>query len=416
MCLQALWIACAAWAAVSMVSMSQAQAQAVPEAWPSPGKPAPSPDADLFYRQPDAAVLATMLPGTVLRYREVSTTAYFVFPMGGQAWQLMYRSTNTKGQAVANVTTVMVPSNAPPAGRVLLSYQTAYDGLSLRCAPSHELLHGSAAEAGLIAPALLKGWVVVAPDYEGPQAQWTAGRNAGQGVLDSIRAVENFEPAGLSGPQTPTVMMGYSGGALASTWAAELHPGYAPELNLRGAAVGGVPVDMGNTARKIDGGLFVGIYFGAVAGLARAYPEVDPNALFNDKGLRMLANVGQMCVGQFLSGTMDPLAAYFFQRMSSYTKVPQLLDVPIIKRIIADNRLGQRPPTIPMYIYEGTADELIPVKDVDNLVQTYCRAGVRVQYKRVFNEHVVLAVTGYPAALSYLSDRLAGRPAPSSCY
>ena len=37
-------------------------------------------------------------------------------------------------------------------------------------------------------------------------------------------------------------MLGYSGGAIATEWAAELAPSYAPEVNERliGAAIGGV--------------------------------------------------------------------------------------------------------------------------------------------------------------------------------
>lgn len=398
------------------ISGGQALAQTLPEVYPLPTKPIQLPDVDLFYKQPDAAVLAGAVPGAVLRFREISAMAYFVLPMGGRAWQLMYRSHDTKGRPVADVTTVIVPSNAPQKGRVLLSFQTAYDGLDQRCAASQEMLRGTADEAGLILPALLKGWVVNLPDYEGPQAQWTAGINAGHGVLDSVRAATSFMHAGLDGMQTPVVMMGYSGGALATTWATELHDSYAPDVNLRGVAVGGVPADLGSAGRHLDGGLLSGIYFAAVAGLARAYPEVDPQALFNDKGLRMLGNIGQMCVGQFMTGTWDPILAYAFQRMSRYTKVPQLLDVPVVQRILAENKLGQRIPSVPMYIYQATLDELIPIQDVDQLVRTYCSGGAQIRYSRQLNEHIGLEITGYPAALAYLSDRIAGRPAPNSCF
>ena len=35
---------------------------------------------------------------------------------------------------------------------------------------------------------------------------------------------------------TPTGMLGYSGGSIATEWASELAPSYAPELNIIGAA------------------------------------------------------------------------------------------------------------------------------------------------------------------------------------
>lgn len=391
-----------------------AQAQ---QAYPTPASPAPLPQDDAFYSPPSEAALGSVAPGTVLRYREISAKAYYLFSVKGQAWQLMYRSTDHKGKPVAMVGTVMVPTTAPatPQQRKLLAYNVAYDALTLRCAPSYEFVKGTALEQALIQSALKEGMVVMAPDYEGLASLWTVGVNSGNGVLDGIRAAENFALAGLDGVNTPVAITGYSGGALASTWANELHRSYAPELNIKGVAAGGVPVDLGNVARKVDGKLFAGVYFGAVAALANGYPEVDTDALTNDKGKAMLVKAQNMCLGQFLTGAPDPLTSFMFQKMNSLVTVPDLLEVPIIKRIIAENRLGQRTPGAPMYIYEGTVDELMPVADVDALVNKYCAAGVKVTYKRTVNDHLLLAVTGYGNAFSFLKDRLNGLPAPTTC-
>jgi hypothetical protein len=122
-----------------------------------------------------------------------------------------------------------------------------------------------------------------------------------------------------------------------------------------------------------------------------------------------------MCLGQFLTGAPDPLTSFFFKKMSQYTTVPQLLDVPQIKQIIADNRLGQHVPGAPMYIYEGTVDELMPVAEVDGLVSQYCSQGVKVTYTRTVNDHLLLAVSGYGKALGFLQDRLNDVPATSTC-
>lgn len=144
------------------------------------------------------------------------------------------------------------------------------------------------AEITLVAAALGKGWAVVVSDYEGPESQWGAGIQAGQAVLDGIRATQAFAPAGLP-PGGPVGMMGYSGGGLATTWAAELAPGYAPELNIVGAAGGGVPADLGAVARQVDGGPAAGIYFGAMVGLSRAYPL---DTLLNERGRVAAAHRG----------------------------------------------------------------------------------------------------------------------------
>ncbi len=129
----------------------------------------------------------------------------------------------------------------------------------------------------------------------------------------------------------------------------------------------------------------------------------------------MLVKAQDMCLGQFLTGAPDPLMAFAFQRMKNLVNVPDLLEVPMVKQVIAANRLGQRKPGAPIHIYQGTVDELMPIKDVDALVQSYCSQGVKVSYKRTFNDHILLAVTGWSGALQYLSDRLADKPAPSTC-
>lgn len=390
-------------------------AHAAPQVFAPLAAPIPAPQDDAFYVAPSASELEGMSPGTVFRQREFSAKAYYLFPVKGQAWQLMYRSTDHEGRAVAMVGTVLVPENAPATGRRLMAYNVAYDALTLRCAPSYEMAKGTALEQALIQSALKKGMVVVLPDYEGLESLWTVGRLSGQGVLDGIRAAENFSPAGLNGVATPVVITGYSGGALAATWANELYRSYAPELNIKGVAAGGVPVDLGNVARKVDGKLFAGVYIGAVSGLARAYPQVDADALTNDKGKEALAKAREMCLGQFLTGAPDPLTAFAYRKMSSLTTVPQLLDVPAVKDVIIRNRLGQRTPGAPTYIYQGTVDELMPVADVDALTAQYCKQGVKVQYTRTFNDHLLLAVTGFGKAFAYLQDRLNDLPAPSNC-
>src|SRR4051794_12954922 len=76
--------------------------------------PVPLPDDDPFYAQP--AGLAAAAPGTVLRSRTVSATAYGV-PIPARAWQLLYRSSNTDGTPTANVATVIVPLTPAPGGK-----------------------------------------------------------------------------------------------------------------------------------------------------------------------------------------------------------------------------------------------------------------------------------------------------------
>jgi Secretory lipase len=119
-----------------------------------------------------------------------------------------------------------------------------------KCSPSYALHAGlaaadsnSEAETGLIARALLRGWAVVAADYEGPHSQFAGAAREAHGVLDGIRAALIFAPAGFSW-RTPVALWGYSGGALASSLAAQLQAVYAPELKFAGIALGGEVGDL----------------------------------------------------------------------------------------------------------------------------------------------------------------------------
>jgi hypothetical protein len=364
----------------------------------------PHPDNDPFYAQPSP--MPAVPPGTVLDSRP-TTIRSLALPVPVRAWQVKYLSTDTKGARAANIATVIQPW-ARPAQPKLVSYQTAYDGLDADCAPSYAFATGTHPpfyEEAAILPLLFAGYTVVSADYEGPRYQWAAGINSGHGVLDGIRAAQRF--AGLSSA-TPTALWGYSGGALASQWANELAATYAPELNIVGVAAGGVPADIEAIARAIDGTALSGVYFGATVGLSRAYPEIDIDALLNAKGRAAFETLGTQCIGEFT-------AQFAFRHMRDHVTVPELLDVPAVKQVIAENTMGQRLPDAPTYIYQGAQDELTITPPVDQLVGTYCGMGATVQYVKLPGEHITTAGTGVPGALAYVRDRLNGRPAPSSC-
>ncbi|GAB3675808.1 lipase family protein [Salinisphaera aquimarina] len=398
---------------VHTLAVPPATEQPPPARFPTPRKPFSAPGDDPFHAQPSAAELAATPPGTVMRYRPIAAESYYFFDVDAQAWQLLYRTSDTFGKPQADVATILVPDDPQPR---LLSYQTAYDALTRRCAPSYEILSGSMVEQLLVNKALRRGWVVVLPDYEGPEAQFIAGINSGRGVLDGIRAAQTFLPDRLVGADTPVALWGYSGGAFASLWAAEQAASYAPRIHIAGVAAGGPPADLASTAEHIDGGLFAGLYFAAVIGLSRAYDTIDTDALLNDKGRRMFADLDQSCVGQELAWVKDPLlSGYTFDSMHEYTTVDDLLSVPAVQRVTRENRLGQRGFDAPLLYYHAFFDQLTPRKDARALARTYCDKGIPVRFDYAFGEHISAALTHASTAVAYLADRFAGIPPPSDC-
>ncbi len=368
----------------------------------------PSPDADRFYKPPRDSRLAKARPGELLRSRVVDLSRSAI-SVGHRAWQLQYRTADTKGRPEAAVATLVVPDKPFRGRRPLLSYQPAEDSLTRRCSSSYELRTGSGGEPSTFSLALERGWAVVIPDYEGPESQWIAGVQAGHAVLDAVRAVERFGPGGIRGRRTPVGLWGYSGGGHATAWASELHPSYAPEIRLRGVAHGGASADVVRTARNVDGGPGSGLVLAAAVGISRAYPEMRINSLLNDAGRTMMKRIGDMCLEEFV-------LAYPLRRLSEFTVVPDPLVVPRVRRVLDAVSLGQRAPSAPLYVYHSIIDELNPIAASDAMVARYCRLGARVAYERsLLGEHIVLQETGAPAVVRYLKDRFTGVAAPNIC-
>jgi hypothetical protein len=238
---------------------------------------------------------------------------------------------------------------------------------------------------------------------------YTAGVLSGHTSLDSLRATLRFGPAGLSQDANPIGLWGYSGGGQATAWTAELQPSYAPELKIAGVAAGGVPPDIEQVARNIDGGPFFGVYAAGSFGLAREYPEMDIDAILNDAGRTLKAKIGTQCAEQLVTG-------YPNHHMSEYVTVEDPLVLPQSQQVLEANLLGRGTPTAPVFMYHSILDELIPVAGTGALAQQWCEHGATLFYQRdVAGEHIAYAFTGAGGALAYLTARFNDVPAPTNC-
>ncbi|MGY2061793.1 lipase family protein, partial [Nocardia gipuzkoensis] len=71
--------------------------------------PPSPPELDPAFYAPPAEVVASKQPGEIIAAREVHLAFYSAVPFNIDAWQLSFRSTNTRGEPIAAVTTVMKP-------------------------------------------------------------------------------------------------------------------------------------------------------------------------------------------------------------------------------------------------------------------------------------------------------------------
>ncbi|WP_411128753.1 lipase family protein [Streptomyces sp. x-19] len=349
----------------------------------------------------------------------VTSTPTAFHPLPGQptrtrSWHLTYRSTSAKGTPNTVSGTVIVPDDGRTGPRPLVTYAVGTVGLADSCAPSAGFPTGTTMEANLIQQLTARGWAVAVTDYEGlgtpGEHTYTVGRAEGQAVLDAARAAERLPEAAAAGvtADSPVGIMGYSQGGQASSWAAELHRSYAPELRVKGTATGGVPADLREVAAANDGGIGAGLILMAAIGQNAAFPELHLDTYLNDRGRRAVAFLRDHCVA------ID-VAAELFRKVSDVT-VTNPLERPDWQARLRESTLGTRTPDAPVYLYHGTADELIPYAVGARLRAEWCARGARVRWTSIpLGEHVLGAIVGAAPAADWLADRFAGRPAPDNC-
>ncbi|WP_167837740.1 lipase family protein [Nocardia altamirensis] len=380
---------------------------------PTPAAALPLPTEDPFYQPPEA--FDAQEPGTILRSREVRLAVATLLPLNVRSWQLLYRTTDLNEQPTVAVTTVILPAGADPnRSRPLVSLQFYYDSASNNCSPSFVLQQGSGlpglegihSQSELIAIAALisQGWAISVPDYEGLNGHLTVPREPGYMTLDGIRAAQRFQPLGLDGANTPVAMWGYSGGGMGSGWAAEMQPTYAPELNVKGIALGAPTSDVVSLLH-VNGSMFSSLIGIGISSLRNAYPKFKEasDRYLTAEGKALMDRTNQQCLPR------NALSQMFIDYGRMLTiPIPDFLQVPEIKEAFESTVLGRNIPTAPIFLYQGVFDEAVPVWTNDRLSQQWCAGGASVSYKRDhLSEHLTLPSLGMADTLNWLKSRLA---------
>jgi Secretory lipase len=376
------------------------------------------PSQDPFYTYSGSTPLGDIAPGTVLKTRPVSLViAGLTVPV--QTEQVLYRTTGELGQPTVTVTTIIRPLLSL-LGTKIVSYQVAYDALGSQCDPSYTLRGGNPgdttaqAEAAVIALYVTAGYTVTVPDYEGTSLQWGAGQESGYNTLDGIRATENYLAVHSS---TPAGMVGYSGGAIATEWASELAPSYAPELHIIGAASGGIPVDFAHNLTYINGDTdWSGVIPAILDSLGQAF-GIDIGRYLSAYGKQITTAVAGQCIGSFAS---DYPGLTIQQLLKPQYQDP--FQIPAIVRIFNKLIMGTSPgqPQSPVFLAvgndDGTGDGVMVAGDVQELAHEYCRRGVPVTFSEYPGlGHSEAAVPFEASALTFLEGLFLGLPAPDGC-
>ncbi|MFI6038577.1 alpha/beta fold hydrolase [Streptomyces sp. NPDC051315] len=359
-------------------------------------------------------------------------------PLPGTATRLMYKSTDSNGQPVAVTGAYIEPAAAwkGTGPRPLVALAPGTMGQGDQCAASLGLerplfLNGQTVSVGYenlaIYRLLARGIAVVVTDYAGLGATdrlhtYVNRVDEAHAVLDAVRAARRLDGTSLT-DDSRVALFGYSQGGGATAAAAELQPSYAPDVPLAGTYTGAAPADLVAVTEAIDGGDLAGALGWSVNGFVQSNPALKPiaEAHLNAAGKAALKDLSTMCVG-------DALLAYNSARSTAWTTDGRSLgDIietePMLKASLDDQRIGRLRPASPVRVATGTTDDLVPHAQTRELAVAWCAKGADVTYKpvvllplgRSLLNHFAPLLLDQGEAISWLTDRLNGRPAESNC-
>ena len=313
------------------------------------------PKDDPFYKYDKP--LENIDAGTVLSHRRIP---YYIggVPTPLKATQLLYRSTSQTHKPTINVTSVIPPPIKPNKTKVI-SYQSAYDSLNQSDEPSYSISGGkrlsgliASVELAVFGPFLADGYTLIVPDIEGQGADFAAGPEYGMNTLDSIRAAFSKKSTLDLPDDAKVAMLGYSGGALATEWAAELAPTYAPDVNKRliGAAMGGLLVHPAHNLHYVEDTWFWGgVMLMALVGISRAF-DVDFRPYLSANGVKLFNGMQTKSIINVLGQYGDPRHEDGSQvGQPGQTQIPDSREHPALRRLRQQADHGHRRDSRPPY-------------------------------------------------------------------
>ncbi|MGY1896394.1 lipase family protein [Nocardia gipuzkoensis] len=346
-------------------------------------------------------------PGDLVRTRPV-----FVAQLSEArgAWQVVYATANARSETIAASGIVLIPETiAAPGATAILVYCPEFRGLGGVCAPSQLLAIGAEPDTTGIEAALARGWVVAIPDGEGlgitgggPHT-FLAARAGARSVLDLARAV--YRGADLGVAVAPVVAWGYADGGRVAAVAGELQPWYAPEIDLRGVAAGAVASDLAVLAPLVSRGTrtgLAGLAFAGLIGLARAYDHLPLRHVLNEDGLVAAAEARHLTVVELLERFPQPLA--------HWCREPDPWNDHWWRRVLALETLAHVKSDVPLHLYHGDLDLIVPVRAGRKALIAYRQRGTRVDWREYDGDHRSTAHWAISDVLARLTEDIANGP------
>jgi len=351
-------------------------------------------------------------PGALLEAKTLPAVTRKWDGRGLTAARVVYRSTSGDTQQPTIVSgSVFIPNgDAPDGGWPVVSLGHATLGIDTPCAPSLDSsLLGFLRYVRVFAEL---GYAVAFADFEGLGAKgvhpYSDSRTAGLNMIDAVRALRNTFP----NISKRWVAVGDSQGAGAAWAADEQAKGYAPELDMVGAAAASPGADLTGLVDRAQAGTLSteqrGVMQALIESLARRHPDLDRDD-FRTAGAKHYWNVLTDCTpaGAYRRGQ----AAAEVGPRDFVPRTPEAADR--LRQLVSQWALPQKPLTAPLYVYYGGQDPYIDAAWTKGAVERACAMGgsitIRYEPEGGHNPSDALEV------VRWITDRFEGKPATNDC-
>ena len=348
-------------------------------------------------------------PGSMIR----SEPMLFA-PAGAQAYRVLYRSVGMHGEPIAVSGVVVVPPGpAPAGGRPIVAWAHPTTGVVPHCAPSLAIFVFQQM-AGL-RQLIEQGAVVAATDYPGLGTAgphpYLVGDSEARAVIDSVRAARSLPGVGDG---NSFAVWGHSQGGQASLYTGLIARTYSPELRLVGVAAAAPATSlvtlMGDDFKSSGGKNLTAM---TLWSWSRVYgAPIDKVVL--PEAIPTVDRLSNECIESIFDilerrQTEKPLE-------QSFLSVPNIATVEPWRSLAIRNTPGALSPQIPLFLAQGTTDNIVRPDVTRAYMQRQCKAGGKVTMKWVPGVgHGFVARDSADAAVGWMMDRFAGQPVPNDC-
>jgi acetyl esterase/lipase len=372
-------------------------------------QPMSSARAQTAFYSPSGIDLAAYQPGALLRLQPMEGG-----PFDANAYRILYRSTGLRGEPIAVSGVVIVPKGAPPAGsRPIVAWAHPTTGIVDRCAPSLARVFFRSVQG--LRDMLNRGYAVAATDYPGlgtPEVHpYLVGDSEGHAVIDSVRAARSV-PGGGDG--RAYAVWGHSQGGQAALFTGLLTSSYAPELNLVGVAAAAPATELRSLMIKdIDTAGGRNITAMTLWSWSRIYDAQMANVVA-PQAIPVINQLANQCIERFFDVFIRRAPTQALTR--SFLTVNDFADREPWRSLLDRNTPGPLPPHIPVFLAQGTTDNLVLPAITVNYRNRLCRAGSPVEMMMIPNVgHLFVARDAASAAIAWIADRFNSAPPPSNC-